>query len=75
MAIGLSIVIHQHTICFMKECKDLIPGKTYLYTKEILSINIWFPHKHYEWTMETGWRNAAIFLHIPDQADPHSGVN
>ncbi len=46
----------------MVEQKLLSPGETYLLTKEILSINVWFPNNQQKWAIETGRRNLAIFL-------------
>lgn len=46
----------------MVEQKILTPGETYLFTKEILSINVWFPKNQRKWAVETGRKNLAIFL-------------
>jgi hypothetical protein len=46
----------------MIEQKNLKPGSTYLFTKEILGINIWFPNNQRQWAVSTGRKNLGIFL-------------
>jgi hypothetical protein len=46
----------------MVEKSVLNPGGTYLFTKEILGINVWFPQNKMKWAIETGRKNLAIFL-------------
>jgi hypothetical protein len=46
----------------MIERRRLIPGKTYLVTKEILSNNEMFPGNRRKWTIETGRETIGRFL-------------
>lgn len=46
----------------MIEQKILNPGGTYLFTKEILGINNWFPYNQKKWAIETARKNLAVFL-------------
>jgi hypothetical protein len=46
----------------MKETKELQPEKTYLFTKEILGINEWFPRKRKAWTIKTFRKKIRLFV-------------
>jgi hypothetical protein len=46
----------------MKETKTLKPGASYLFTKEILGINVWFPRNQIKWTIQSGLRILGIIL-------------
>jgi hypothetical protein len=46
----------------MIEHNELKPGGTYLFTKEILDNNVWFPQNRKRWILETYRKNLRVFI-------------